>query len=308
LSDLAAPITRTPTLLADRRIVYCVGAQRGGTSWLHSNVFKGHRDLHVPVVKETHYWDGIRSPNLTSFRERADEELASWQGSAIPVALRKFSARNPRRISKLRRSAELRAGMYRDTNPAHPVYAAYLLEGAKPGQLLVDNTPAYALLEPSTYAEMAGLGDARFIFIMRDPVSRLWSGVRHRMSPRVKAGKATDADVVARFTRVIDKPDLDFSRSDYKRTIEALESVIERDRILYLFHETMFDQSVADRVTAFLGIGQATVSPGKRRNKGIEVRVGPDDGLLARARERLAPVYDFVRTKFGDDVPAKWMK
>jgi hypothetical protein len=126
---------------------------------------------------------------------------------------------------------------------------------------------------------------------------------------QIETGKATGQDVIDYFARVLGRPDdSDFARSDYKRTIEALEAVVERDRILYLFGERLFDQAASDRVSVFLGISSVQVNPELEVNKGVEITTKPDPEVLSLARKRLAPVYDFVHARFGDEVPASWMK
>ena len=79
-------------------------------------------------------------------------------------------------------------------------------------------------------------------------------------------------------------------------------------RRLYLFHETLFSQAAYDRVTDFLGVARGRARPGREVNRSRAIDVRPDAAALARARERLAPVYDFVRGRFGREVPATWMQ
>ncbi len=58
--------------------------------------------------------------------------------------------------------------------------AAYLdYLGAGQGAAVVgDITPAYGLLSVERLRAMAALGETRFLYILRDPVARLWSHVR----------------------------------------------------------------------------------------------------------------------------------
>ena len=45
--------------------------------------------------------------------------------------------------------------------------------------MVADMTPAYALLSEGRLTRMAGIGgDVRFLYLIRDPVERLWSHVR----------------------------------------------------------------------------------------------------------------------------------
>ena len=131
---------------------------------------------------------------------------------------------------------------------------------------------------------------------MRDPVARLWSGIDHRLGTRITEGTTSPEVAAARFTAALeDNENPDLARSDYGRTIAALEAAVPESRRLYLFHETLFSQAAYDRVTDFLGVARGRARPGREVNRSRAIDVRPDAAALARARERLAPVYDFVR-------------
>ena len=185
-----------------------------------------------------------------------------------------------------------------------------LLDGSRRGQVVVDNTPGYALLGARTFAEMAALADARFLFVMRDPVDAAL--VRDQASAARRgsiAGTVAPEAAAARFTAAVEAPDdPDLARSDYGRTIAALEAAVPESRRLYLFYETLFSQAAYDRLTDFLGIARGRARPGREVNRSRAIDGRPDAAALARARERLAPVYDFVRGRFGREVPATWMQ
>lgn len=294
--------------LAGRRLLYCVGAQRAGTSWLDA-MFRGHSELHAPILKEVHYWDAIRPPHARWYPRKAGPELAWFRGASMWERVRRYHLRalvNGRAVERL---LAARIGLYEAPSPDHASYAALLLDGSRPGQVVVDNTPGYSLLGSDTFAEMAGVADARFLFVMRDPVARLWSGIKHRLRAGIDAGTVAPEAVAARFTEAVEAPDdPDLARSDYGRTIAALEAAVPKSRRLYLFHETLFSQAAYDRVTDFLGVARGRARPGREVNRSRAIDVRPDAAALARARERLAPVYDFVRGRFGREVPATWMQ
>ena len=294
--------------LAGRRLLYCVGAQRAGTSWLDA-MFRGHPELHAPILKEVHYWDALRLPGAGWHRRRAAPDLAWHRGASLLERARRYPLRAAFRGGAMERLLLARAGLFDAPSRDHANYAALMLDGSRPGQVLVDNTPSYALLGAATFAEMAALADARFLFVMRDPVARLWSGIDHRLGTRITDGTTSPEVAAARFTAALeDNENPDLARSDYGRTIAALEAAVPESRRLYLFHETLFSQAAYDRVTDFLGVARGRARPGREVNRSRAIDVRPDAAALARARERLAPVYDFVRGRFGREVPATWMQ
>jgi hypothetical protein len=96
-------------------------------------------------------------------------------------------------------------------------------------------------------------------------------------------------------------------RSRYDRTIRELEAAVAPERIAYFFFErTVPAVGAIDQLTAFLGVGSR---PGRFERK-VNVGAGGDvvipDELEVQAMAALAPVYDFVRARFGAQVPAKW--
>ncbi|MEO0720491.1 MAG: hypothetical protein AAFZ06_16685, partial [Pseudomonadota bacterium] len=63
---MSAPLPTAPAPAAVRPLIegpsfFCIGAQKAGTSWLQA-MFDRHPDIHVPFVKEVHYWDTVRAP------------------------------------------------------------------------------------------------------------------------------------------------------------------------------------------------------------------------------------------------------
>ena len=128
-------------------MLYCVGAQRAGTSWLDA-MFRGHPELHAPILKEVHYWDAIRPPHARWYRRKAaagarlvPRRLDVRSGCAA-ITLRGAGQR-PRGSSGCSRRG---SALYEAPSPDHASYAALLLDGSRPGQVVVDNTPGYALL------------------------------------------------------------------------------------------------------------------------------------------------------------------
>lgn len=288
-------------------LVYFIGAQKAGSSWLKQQL-RGHPDLHFGTHKEVHYWDVVRPPYRREYAERARRRArrgplrlaaAAVSPAGVADAWRRFTA------------ARAHAAIYDgpDSGPeAHLAYARLLLHGWRGQPLAVDSTPAYGVLDAETFREMAALHpESRFVFVMREPVARLWSGLRHRLRHDLKLGRLAPEDLLAVFERTLDSPaSLDFRRSDYRHTIEALDAAVPAERVLYLFYEDLFTPEVMARLAAFLGIRPIRADFGCRVNAGRALPVRPDGALLAKARARFRPVLEYVGARFGGDLPAAW--
>jgi hypothetical protein len=292
-------------------MVFGVGAQKAGTSWLYEVLAQSPR-CHFSPDKELHYfdvWSGTERSHLKARMRLLAERVAQLQQE--PTHDNRIVLQ---RIAQLTALLSIHAG---PQDPAHPhrhhAYFGYLLQGRQDQPVICDFTPSYALLATSTFAEMARIGPpdipARFVFVMRDPVDRMWSQMRMLETVEGTPGHGLAAACAARVERMHASGRLPrVERADYRRTIRNLEAAVPRARIHYAFYETIFDpartQAQADALCAFLGIAPVAVDPGRRVNPGAPAAIPPRTAdLLRRA---YAPQYAFVRDRFADLVPDAW--
>ena len=205
------------------------------------------------------------------------------------------------------RALKAHASAVRTPKPPYTSYAAMLFLGYRDQPVVMEITPAYARLEEKTFAEIAGLaGDVRFIFMMRDPVSRLISGIRHHQRVQSGPNKVNTETVEGQMRRVLAQsshPILE--RSQYDKTIHRLESVVPQGQIFYTFYETFFDQTELDRLCDFLGVRHHAGETDKKVFEGSDRTGHLNADLLKEALKTLRPVYDFVEQRFGK-TPDAW--
>jgi Sulfotransferase family len=149
----------------------CVGAQKGGTSWLFHQLTL-HPDFWMPPLKELHYFDELsRIPAVASARPREDRDRRFLEG------IKRLSAQPHIDLENYARLFEPKGS---------------LLSG--------DITPAYSMLSDEIIERIVDrFPNLKVIFLARDPVERAWSqlsmGVRLR---NISPFDATDADDVIR--------------------------------------------------------------------------------------------------------------
>lgn len=289
--------------MSEPTVVFGVGATRAGTSWLH-RYLSDHPEGHFRGVKEAHWFDTLEWGNF-------DFRLRVLRRNRARIAAKLDYARaDPWRAKVLRNLAahdELIA-LFERRRADHAGYMAWLCEGRPEGARLVgDITPAYGLIGTSSLKLMRQIaGAARFVYILRDPVTRLWSNVRQVAAGRPEA-RAGDLEGAARqvFEGWLDgrEPAITL-RCDYRDTLERIDDALDPAQVLVLFYETLFSDESLDRLTRFLGIGPAPGQTDRRVHAGEAVPLPP--GLDSAARARLAPQYDYVRARFGAQVPAHW--
>jgi hypothetical protein len=149
----------------------CVGAQKGGTSWLYRQLER-HPDFWMPPLKELHYFDELsRVSAVDSVRARDDCDRRFLEG------IKRISGRSHIDLENYARLFEAKGS---------------LLSG--------DITPAYSMLSDELIERIVDrFPDLKVIFLARDPVERAWSqlsmGVRLR---NINPFDTTDVEDVIR--------------------------------------------------------------------------------------------------------------
>jgi hypothetical protein len=149
----------------------CIGAQKGGTTWLYQQL-DSHPDFWMPPVKELHYFDQLSRVQRAFPPRRRDERdvrfLASMKNlSAIPYV----DLENYARLFEPKAS---------------------LLSG--------DISPGYSTLSDKVIKRIIGyFPNLKVIFLARDPVERAWSHLSMEVSCRqIEPFDVTNVDEVNR--------------------------------------------------------------------------------------------------------------
>ena len=251
-----------------------LGAQKAGTAWMH-RYLESSPQCDPGFRKEYHVWDAVDLPSGSVVRERIEKQGGD------------------------------RATFLQDPDRYFDYFTGLLSGGAR---LTADITPAYAGLSVERLTSIRVAFEQRgvrpvAVYLMRDPVERVWSAVRmdarrrgidHEGAAENRLKKVTDDDQYARRTR-------------YDATIAKIDETFGRDAAFYGFYESLFDESTLRGLCTFLGIDFHEPDLGR------QVNVSPkEDGELAddtvRALvQRFAPVYEAVAARFPDvDLPALW--
>ncbi len=184
-------------------------------------------------------------------------------------------------------------------------YVAFLKKGRKGARVVGDITPAYALLSEARLTMMAGLAPVtRFLYVLRDPIDRLWSNIR--MMAGWKGG--SQAEIAERANRIFDRwtrgdEQAVSERCDYAAALGRLSAAVPAESRLIAFYEDLFTQATADRICAFLGVASHPAPLERRVHESATIALDPTRHAIAA--ERLAPQYDYVRTMFGG-LPRGW--
>lgn len=279
-------------------MLFCAGATKAGTSWLYEYL-RDHPETSLRTIKELHYFDRLHKGNLKGHVRDLDKEIARL-ATELEIGTAKWPLWTARQHAD---RLAYRAVLVSKAAPPQ-AYLDYVIEGANGKRLVGELTPEYGLVPVDRLCEMNALApDVRWVFLMRDPVTRLRSHVRMLVK---RAGTTHDAFAEAceaKFEDVLAGRAEDVTqRGDYAAIHGRLASVAGPDKLLAMFYEHLMTSDGVARVTGFLGLSNLPAKTNKKVHEGIAVPMPPV--LRAQARDWLMPQYDFVARTFG--LPSDW--
>jgi hypothetical protein len=276
----------------DAVFVLGLGAQRAATTWLWWYL-RQHEETDLGALKEYHVWDAVGVSGLGYFSHvsplaRLRRGLARRGRGRVGSRL----ARRPRR-----RGADLlRERLQRDPEQYFDYFAGLL---ARDGvRLTADITPSYCALDAETLGRIRegfrarGI-DVRVVYLMRDPVERCRSAVMlRRHAARVPPLRGLERELrryaVGRQARL---------RTDYPRTLAAIDAAFDPEQVFLGFYETLFTAEEVERLSRFLGIEPA-VDLALNRVHGIQESEPLSPRTTAYVREAYADVYAACAERF----------
>lgn len=286
------------TAASEPTLLFGVGATKSGTSWLHE-ALACHPQAHFRSIKELHYFDALHDDRIERLIATVHNERDALN-ARLDIAPRHKRAELRQRI--VDRDDWLAVlGQGGESAP----YLAYLQAGRGAARLIGDVTPAYALLPVERLRAMAGLmADVRFIYIMRDPVARLWSHVRMMAARRGDTGRVDPRRARNILNRTLNGDEHEIEiRGDYAGALTRLGEAVAPERLLVLYYEDLFGADGMARVCDFLGVTPQDVDTTRRVHAGDALDMPA--GLRDKAATWLAPQYEFVAHRMGR-LPGEW--
>lgn len=288
-------------------LLYGVGATKSGTTWLH-DYLASHPDAVTPPRKELHYFDSLSEDGAFS--------LEGMQAT-IGAEIRALKARLTNVPADKKRPIQRRIGRLQDLRTIYAqggpegleTYRRYFgFEFARSGaKVATDITPSYGMLSDTWFARLVNaMPVTRFVYVMRDPVERLWSNIRMNANNKAKEGESVSELCMNAVDRLLVKGrNATFERGNYAATLEKLERHVPEGNRLVMFFENMFSQKMMDAFCKFLGISEHPAQVSRPSYVGISLRL--DDARRRGLAELLAPQYAAVEARFGA-LPDRWQQ
>ena len=273
----------------------CIGAQKSGTTWL-ARMLACHPDLFVTPVKEIHYFDHVAgiTEQLNNHKRRS-----------------RYRKYHQRMWTQWARFGEHRGHWpwYRDymASPIDDAWYRSLFRHRGRATFAGEVTPEYAILGRNGLEHIHKLApDARVLFIMRNPVERMWSQVLHQCRSRgLDANRQSTEAIVA----MLAEPRFG-ELGDYAATLDDMAAVFKPEQTLALFYEEMHADRLAalKQVCAFIGVGFDAgffSELGRRFNRSQEAAL--PEPVRAHMRQLYRGQAEAVRQRLGR-IPAAWDK
>ena len=269
-----------------------IGAQRTGTTWL-ANYFTQHPQVCFSAIKELHYFDAIYRPDLCGI----------YNKDHFYVQLQEIKAKIERNEATLQETLQYDCLLYRiemaDDPEKYREYFNSILTSEH--RVFGEITPSYTLLNRDGFKAILNMFPAaKFILILRNPCDRYWSHLN------LHDGRFKDFSAMDKAIECLDNPQY-FLRTDYKRTLSVIKSVVPADNILNLFFEHLFGSQTMGqelkKINSFLNIDDIVpdikpLNESKKNPLPVEYR--------KRIFQHFEFVYQFVSQLFPDQLPESW--
>ncbi len=280
---------------------FCIGAAKCGTSWLY-DYLRTHPECLLRGHKELHYFDAIEQMRLKDAIARMERSVASAEArlSLLQPAQR---AAEVAKILDLRDYLRVLQTCHMDKN----AYFRYMMTGLHTQRLVADITPDYANLSVDMLGKMVGVAnETRFLYVMRDPVARLWSHVRMEAKRALPKGADIHVEARAILGQVLaDQERVISSHSNYAGVLSRIEAAIPPERRLVMFYEDLMTPAGIRTLCRFLGIKPVKADFEKQVLLGTSASMTQEE--RAAVRRLMQPNYEAVASRF-EVLPATWQK
>ena len=215
----------------DRKMLICVGAQRGGTTWLAKQL-RSHQSLYFAPLKEVRYF----SDCLLPYEKVLERKIRAFR-SVVSNLIESDLPANKKKMD----IDWFTNYTFSTPNQDDLGYYSSLWEMAQPSQILCDFSPDYSFFPKIIFEKMAKqLPNSKVIFSIRNPIDRQWSGATYAAANQ--RSKATQEELLDYAQRIVFNADHSCF-SDMTKIINALEKNYAKSNIHYIFHKDIKEKS-----------------------------------------------------------------
>lgn len=288
-----------------KTFVLGVGAQKGGTTWLHRQL-NNNSNVDMGFRKEYHVFDAIEK---TLGRQLEDGTIRNGFREKRINQIFKLSQKNLLGINQgpKRRQTKYAALhlSFIDNVDTYFDYFDYLYLKDPKIEIVGDITPSYALLSRASFKLIRkGLikrgFDVKVFFLMRDPVEREWSLAR--MKQRNMAARRKKDFNFNEFEHMLKNIS---SKSCYQNTIKNIEKIFKESEIYYGFYENLFTPESSAKIISFIGSNLNNFDSEEVVNASPKSTPIPKE-INTQIAQRYSETYEFIQERFGEGMKDLW--
>ncbi len=268
-----------------------VGAQKCGTSWLHHQL-QQHPLVHMGFCKE------YRALYDRSWLQHLQQQLAH-----------RFldQTQTWKQFDQLDDTSKHHLILHNER--AYYRYFKWLMDRTPQVKATGDISPHYSTLSPQTFKRaQQNLHKQGFavkaIFLMRDPVERVWSQVRMlRKNGKMASVNTctTEEDALARHYR---HPRF-YNKGQYHLTLETLRSAFKKDALHFGLYESLFDPTSLIKLGSFLDLDLGHAKTRERINSSPKTMT-ISENLQSEIASHYRDVYTGCLRLFGEEILEQW--
>ena len=275
----------------EKNFILGVGCQKGGTSWLHSQLDKSnHTDF--GFLKEYHVFDVLDVPECKFLLRRKLVKLAA-------------SIRNKGDLTSAPNYLK-HLSFYQNPDNYYDYFDYLWYRGKGKITTVGDITPSYCALPKRSFKKIKSNLEKRgfnvkVIFIIRDPIERCWSSVRmYQKNRKIKYPNMEVPSEEFVLKNYYNSRDYKI-RTQYEKTIKNLEKVFKTKDIFYALYENLFEEQTISELATFLNLSDfdpdikqmVNVSPKDKRELNL------DEELGRNIFDTYKKTYEFCDKRFG---------
>lgn len=281
-----------------KQFILGLGAQRTGSTWLRSQL-QACSEINLGFCKEYHFFDVLFIPEMKNYHK--------WDGFE-GLDFDFIPSNDAGKWSPAKKSAMLAAFVSKPLQ--YFQYFDELWQRNPRISTVGDFTPSYSMLDRAGFdyakVELMKRGfQVKVVFIMRDPVERIWS-MCHQQAKVEKMLDEGMYPTMREFTLENFTHSGAELRTRYDRTIHELEQIFDQNEIHYDFYERYISEERYSALLEFMEI-EAFTTPelGKIRNKSLLKNPIPTE-LASQVAKHYQSTYEFMEDRYGDLVRSLW--
>lgn len=309
-------------------LLVCIGAQKSGTSWLHSILAKDLRFAQVSQqftnIKEIHYFDYLydnKANHINGWRANFLIQMIRNRGQTMHSIIQAYLHGNfYNNLNKyiINGDSFLVNRFNTLTAELNDEWYSNLIKCDKNQTYSLDITPDYSVIGEKGFIHMSKITkNLKIIYILRDPIERAWSGILQDRKGREGGIKAFLEQDNIDMDEIYKEATIGLNvgaRTNYKNTIDAIYTSGLQENLKILFYDDITEnpEEFIDNIYDFIGMNNDILKTEEYVND-LKKKVYATEDKKSIPKELEQKLYSFYREMlvvlndtYNIDFPKVW--